>query len=144
MAPTVPLADLPGRPCPIAAALELVGERWALLVVREIAMGSVRFGDIVRGTGAPRDRVAARLKALTAAGVVERRPYQARPDRYEYVLTGSGRELLPALDALLGWGLRHVVASDDPKRQAAYRGLVEQDRDVAGQDRDEVAVPAAR
>jgi DNA-binding HxlR family transcriptional regulator len=144
VAPTVPLADLPGRPCPIAAALELVGERWALLVVREIAMGSVRFGDIVRGTGAPRDRVAARLKALTAAGVLERRPYQARPDRYEYVLTGSGRELLPALDALLGWGLRHAVASDDPKRQAAYRGLVEQDRDIAGQARDEVAVPAAR
>jgi DNA-binding HxlR family transcriptional regulator len=144
VAPTVPLADLPGRPCPIAAALELVGERWALLVVREIAMGSVRFGDIVRGTGAPRDRVAARLKALVAAGVVERRPYQARPDRYEYVLTGSGRELLPALDVLLGWGLRHAVASDDPKRKAAYPGLVEQDRDIAGQARDEIAVPAAR
>ena len=75
---------------------------------------------------------------------MERRPYQARPDRYEYVLTGSGRELLPALDALLGWGLRHAVASDDPKRQAAYRGLVEQDRDIAGEARDEVAVPAAR
>jgi DNA-binding HxlR family transcriptional regulator len=144
VAPTVPLADLPGRPCPIAAALELVGERWALLVVREIAMGSHRFSDIVRGTGAPRDRVAARLKALTVAGVVERRQYQARPDRYEYVLTGSGRELLPALDVLLGWGLRHAVASDDPKRKAAYRGLVEQDRDIAGQARDEVALPAAR
>ena len=59
---TVPLADLPGRPCPIAASLELVGERWALLVVRELWMGSSRFTDIVRGTGAPRDRVAARLR----------------------------------------------------------------------------------
>ncbi|MGZ4465451.1 MAG: winged helix-turn-helix transcriptional regulator, partial [Nocardioides sp.] len=58
---TVPLASLPGRPCPIAASLELVGERWALLVVREVALGSRRFTDIVRGTGAPRDRVAARL-----------------------------------------------------------------------------------
>ena len=62
------LAELPGRPCPIAASLEVVGERWALLVVREIALGSSRFTDIVRGTGAPRDRIAARLKVLEEAG----------------------------------------------------------------------------
>lgn len=48
-----PLAELPGRPCPIAAALEIVGERWALLVIREIALGATHFTDIVRGTGAP-------------------------------------------------------------------------------------------
>ena len=59
-----PLAELPGRPCPIAAALELVGERWALLVVREIALGSTRFSDIVAGTGAPRDRIAAAAYAM--------------------------------------------------------------------------------
>jgi len=51
---TVVLGELPGRPCPIAAALELVGERWALLVVREIALGATHFSDIVTGTGAPR------------------------------------------------------------------------------------------
>jgi DNA-binding HxlR family transcriptional regulator len=66
--PGVTLADLPGRPCLIAAALELVGERWALLIVRELALGNSRFEDIVRGTGAPRDRVAARIKALEGAG----------------------------------------------------------------------------
>ena len=71
---TVPLTDLPGRPCPIAASLELTGGPVrALLVVRELWMGSSRFTDIVRGTGAPRDRVAARLRALEAAGVIERR-----------------------------------------------------------------------
>src|ERR1044072_8873696 len=75
----VPLAELPGRPCPIAAALELVGERWALLVVREIALGATHFTDIVRGTGAPRDRIAARLKALESAGVVARSQYQTAP-----------------------------------------------------------------
>jgi DNA-binding HxlR family transcriptional regulator len=64
----IPLADLPGRPCPIAAALGLVGERWALLVVRELALGNTRFEDIVRGTGGPRDQVTARLKALRQAG----------------------------------------------------------------------------
>ena len=102
-APAAPitLADLPGRPCPIAASLELVGERWSLLVVRELSLGAHRFTAIVEGTGAPRDRIAARLKALVEAGVVERRQYQSGPDRFEYHLTESGRALVPALDALL-------------------------------------------
>lgn len=123
MSTTVPLAGLPGRPCPIAAALELVGERWALLVVREIAMGSTRFGDIVRGTGAPRDRIAARLKALEAAGVIGRTAYQQRPERFDYHLTESGRDLLSVLDALIGWGVAHAVAPDDPDRMTRYRSL---------------------
>jgi len=121
----IALATLPGRPCPIAASLELVGERWALLVVREIAMGSTRFGDIVAGTGAPRDRIAARLKTLEAAGVVERTAYQQRPERYEYHLTPSGLALLPVLDALLAWGAEHAVAPDDPKRRARYASLLD-------------------
>jgi DNA-binding HxlR family transcriptional regulator len=120
---TVPLAELPGRPCPIAASLELVGERWALLVVREIALGSTRFGDIVRGTGAPRDRIAARLKALEAAGVIGRTAYQERPERFDYHLTESGQDLLSVLDALLAWGDKHAVASDDPKRLKRYRRI---------------------
>ncbi len=76
---TVTLADLPGRPCPIAAALELVGERWALLVVREIALGATRFCDIVAGTGAPRDRIAARLKALEERRRHRRTAYHDAP-----------------------------------------------------------------
>jgi DNA-binding HxlR family transcriptional regulator len=114
------LAELPGRPCPIALSLEVVGERWALLVIREIVMGSRRFTDIVRGTGAPRDRVAARLKVLEQAGVVERRAYQDHPERFEYVLTDSGLALAPVLDALLSWGVEHVVAPDDPDRMSHY------------------------
>lgn len=115
VAPTrVVLADLPGRPCPIAASLELVGERWALLVVRELSFGVHRFTAIQRGTGAPRDRLAARLRALVGAGVVERRRYQSGPDRFEYHLTPSGRDLLPVLDALLTWGRTHAVALPSP------------------------------
>ncbi len=111
------LAQLPGRPCPIAASLEVVGERWALLVARELWMGSHRFGEIVAGTGAPRDRIAARLKVLEEAGVVERRQYQQSPPRFEYHLTASGRDLVPVLEALLTWGREHAVAPDDPLRQ---------------------------
>jgi DNA-binding HxlR family transcriptional regulator len=115
--PGVTLADLPGRPCPIAAALDVVGERWALLIVRELALGNSRFEDIVRGTGAPRDRVAARIKALEGAGVIQRIPYRAAPPRFDYQLTDSGRGLLPVLDALLAWGLDQAVRSGDPDRE---------------------------
>jgi DNA-binding HxlR family transcriptional regulator len=105
------LAELPGRPCPAAAALELVGERWSLLVVRELSFGKTRFGDIVRGTGAPRDRVAARLKTLEAVGVVEREPYQDSPVRWDYRLTEAGRALVPVIDVLKSWGEQYAVAS---------------------------------
>lgn len=113
---TVTLADLPGRPCPIAASLALVGERWSLLVIRELALGNTHFGDIVRGTGAPRDRIAARLKALEQAGVISRTAYQSAPPRFEYRLTESGRAVLPVLDALLTWGIEHALSPDDPDR----------------------------
>ena len=107
------LAELPGRPCPIAASLEVVGERWALLVVRELWMGSHQFGEIVRGTGAPRDRIAARLKVLEGVGVIARVQYQEAPDRFEYHLTESGSALIPVLTSLLAWGRQYAVP-DDP------------------------------
>ena len=118
-APFPALAELPGRPCPIAASLEVVGERWALLVVRELWMGSHRFGEIVRGTGAPRDRVSARLKVLEEAGVVARVQYQESPDRFDYHLTESGKALVPVLKALLTWGQEHAVP-DDPDLHLSY------------------------
>jgi DNA-binding HxlR family transcriptional regulator len=108
----VRLADLPGRPCSIAAALELVGDRWALLAVREVSLGNSRFSDIARGTGAPRDRLTARLNALVGAGVLERRPYSTAPPRSGYHLTPAGRDLVPVLQALLLWGERW--AADEP------------------------------
>ena len=117
---TLPLAELPGRPCPIAASLEVVGERWSLLVIRELVLGSRRFTDIVRGTGAPRDRIAARLKVLEREGVIERRVDPDRPTRHGYALTDAGAALVPVLDALLAWGLEHAVAPDDPDRMAHY------------------------
>ncbi|MFD7492602.1 winged helix-turn-helix transcriptional regulator [Streptomyces sp. NPDC059832] len=106
---TTPTVTLPGRPCSAAAALHVVGEKWALLAVREIFFGNHRFEAIARNTGAPRDRLAARLRSLEQAGVVERRPYNERPPRYEYHLTDSGRDLAPVIRALLDWGDRWVL-----------------------------------
>lgn len=106
---TAPTVTLPGRPCSAAAALHVVGEKWALLAVREIFFGNHRFEAIARNTGAPRDRLAARLRSLEQAGVVERRPYNERPPRHEYHLTESGRDLAPVIRALLDWGDRWVL-----------------------------------
>jgi DNA-binding HxlR family transcriptional regulator len=100
-----------GRPrvCSIADALEVVGERWSLLVLRELGFGVHRFRDIQINTGAPRETLALRLRKLEQAGVIERRRYCDHPPRDEYVLTGAGRELLPVLATLREWGERHVT-----------------------------------
>ena len=105
------VSELPGRFCSIAAALEVVGDRWSLLAVREVSLGQHRFGEILEGTGAPRDRLSARLSALVSAGVLEKRPYSTAPPRSGYHLTASGRGLLPVLQALLQWGDRWVADS---------------------------------
>ena len=99
-----PATPPPGRPCSIAAALQVLGEKWALLAVRELFYGNHRFDRIVRNTGAPRDRLTARLRALEEAGVVERRVYSERPLRHEYHLTEAGRDLAPLAQSLLVWG----------------------------------------
>jgi DNA-binding HxlR family transcriptional regulator len=105
------LADrAPGpRPCSIAAALGILGERWSLLAIREMSYGVHRFDQIVAFTGAPRDILAARLRRLEAEGIVERRQYSDRPARFEYHLTRAGHELLPILVALGQWGDRWAV-----------------------------------
>jgi DNA-binding HxlR family transcriptional regulator len=90
----------------------VIGEKWALLAIREISFGNRRFNAIARNTGAPRDRLAARLRGLVDAGILERREYQSTPPRAEYRLTEAGRDLVPVLRALLTWGDRWV--SDQP------------------------------
>jgi DNA-binding HxlR family transcriptional regulator len=101
--------DLDGpRACSIASALSFLGEKWAFLVVRELAIGVHRFDEIQRNTGAPRDILASRLRRLEAEGVLERRLYQERPQRYEYRLTPAGHELRPILLSLAEWGAKHA------------------------------------
>ena len=105
----------------MAAALNLIGEKWALLAVREIAFGNRRFDAIAKNTGAPRDRLAARLRTLEAAGVVERRLYSEHPPRYEYELTQAGQELRAVLTVLRAWGDKWAVDSP-PRRSSTAAG----------------------
>lgn len=102
------------RQCSIANALAVVGERWSLLAIREIFFGNRRFDEIARHTGASRDILAARLKSLVAAGVLEKRQYEAHPPRYEYTLTEAGHALQPVLLTLMDWGDRYVTSEAPP------------------------------
>jgi DNA-binding HxlR family transcriptional regulator len=96
----------------IADSLELIGERWALLIVRELFWENHRFEGIAAQTGGPRDILSARLKRLTEEGIIERRQYSERPPRSEYHLTERGRGLLPVLMAIQEWG--HANVERDP------------------------------
>ena len=94
------------RVCSMADALDVVGEKWSLLVVREVFYGVRRFEGIARNTGAPRDVLTARLRKLSEAGVLRRVQYSERPARSEYHLTEAGADLAPVLLCLLQWGRR--------------------------------------
>ncbi len=106
--------------CGLAAAVDVVGDRWSLLIVREVFFGHHRFSQIARATGAPTDRLAARLKDLVDAGILERRPYQESPVREDYHLTAAGTDLAPVLVSLFDWGNRWGGPSVEP--MARHRG----------------------
>ncbi|WP_059011156.1 winged helix-turn-helix transcriptional regulator [Streptomyces specialis] len=107
---------MPPRICSVARTLEVVGERWSLLVLREVFLGVRRFDPIREATGAPRAVLAERLRDLVAAGVLDRREYREPGTRvrHEYHLTPAGRELQPVLTALMQWGDRHLAGPGQP------------------------------
>jgi DNA-binding HxlR family transcriptional regulator len=93
-----------GQDCSIARALEIVGERWTLLIVRDVLGGLRRFDELQQSLGIARNVLAVRLDRLVEEGVLDRVPYCERPPRYEYRLTRKGRDLEAALTALRRWG----------------------------------------
>src|SRR6266571_4414119 len=98
--------------CPVARTLDIIGERWTILILRDLFReGSRKFQDFERSLApiSP-NTLSARLKRLEEAGVVERRFYEQHPPRAEYVLTDKGRQLGPVLKTLLEWGSKHTVA----------------------------------
>jgi DNA-binding HxlR family transcriptional regulator len=104
-------------PCAVASTLDLVGDKWSLLVVRDLLPGSATYGDLQNSReGIPTNILADRLKKLEGAGIIAKSPYQERPVRYAYKLTGKGRDLSDVLGALVRWGKRHI-----PDTQALLR-----------------------
>ncbi|WP_422733757.1 winged helix-turn-helix transcriptional regulator [Micromonospora sp. WMMD558] len=138
--------------CSIARAMDVVGSRSAMLIMRDALLGTRRFDDFVRRVGIGEPAMAARLKDLVAAGLLERIPYRepGQRTRHEYQLTRKGRELLPVLTALRSWGDTWAADDAGPPVLATHRGCghpvrvalrCAQGHDVTGGDIELVAGP---
>jgi DNA-binding HxlR family transcriptional regulator len=107
-------SDYSDENCSIARALELIGERWSILILRDAFMGTHRFDEFQRRLGIARNVLQSRLERLVDAGIMRRVRYQERPERFEYRLTRKGVDLWPVLVALLNWGDRHAASQGPP------------------------------
>jgi DNA-binding HxlR family transcriptional regulator len=110
-----------GQVCSIARALEVVGERWTLLILRDTAFQPRRFDDLQGRLGLARNVLTERLQRLCDEGLLERHLYQERPARYEYAQTQKARDLFPVLAALVQWGDKYY-APNGPPRLIVHRG----------------------
>jgi DNA-binding HxlR family transcriptional regulator len=113
-------SEIASQRCSIARALSVVGDRWTMLVVRELFNGNRRFGGLLTETGAPPATLSERLADLERHGVVEKRPYSPRTDRFEYRLTEQGRDLYPVLISLMAWGDRWMSDGRPPPVQLRH------------------------
>jgi len=108
-------------PCSIARTVDLVGDGWTSLVLREAFYGTTRFDDFERVLGIGRNVLSERLRRLVDEGLLERKAYQQNPPRYDYVLTAKGREFFPILAAMMAWGDRWLAPSDGPPALLRHR-----------------------
>jgi len=105
--------------CPIARTLDIIGDRWTLLIVRDLFMGKTRFKEFLASShGLPSNLLADRLKKLEQHGLVQRVIYSQHPLRAEYRLTDQGRSLAPVIEEIVRWGLDHCF-EDEPEARAA-------------------------
>ena len=101
--------------CPVACTLDVLGDKWSLLVVRDVVRGKRRYAEFLDSPeGIPTNILADRLKRLAASGVIASRRYSQHPPRLEYVLTPKGEELRPILRAMVEWGVRHAGGRTPP------------------------------
>lgn len=114
--------DYPTQFCSIASTLEVIGERWTLLIVRDVFLGVRRFEDLQRHLGVARNILQVRLERLVEEGVLVKRPYQDRPLRCEYRLTEKGADLWPVLVAMLQWGDRYALDGAERPMILQHRG----------------------
>ncbi len=114
-------ADYSRQKCAVAASLDIVGEPWTLLIIRDAFKGIARFEQWQDSLGLARNVLAARLKHLVAHGVLEQSLYCERPPRYEYVLTDKGHELRPLILHMMDWGARHVYGDEKPSVELVHK-----------------------
>jgi DNA-binding HxlR family transcriptional regulator len=114
--------DYPDQVCSIARSLEVVGERWTLLILRDAVLGLTRFEEFQESLGIASNVLTNRLKRMCDEDLLERVPDPERPGRPKYVLTDKGRELGPVLIVLMKWGDRHYPAAGGPPRLTLHAG----------------------
>jgi DNA-binding HxlR family transcriptional regulator len=114
--------DYPDQVCSIARSLEVVGERWTLLILRDAVLGLTRFEEFQDSLGIASNTLTNRLKLLCEQGVLARVPDPDRPGRRRYVLTDKGRELAPVLIVLMKWGDTHYPTPEGPPRLTLHAG----------------------
>jgi DNA-binding HxlR family transcriptional regulator len=113
------------QPCPIARTLDIIGDRWTLLIVRDLFMGKTRFNQFLESSaGLPPKVLSDRLKKLEEHGLVKRAVYSQHPLRAEYRLTDEGRTLGPVLEAMLRWGLEHCYDEEPEAREKIIRSIL--------------------
>lgn len=117
-----PRIDLSAFECSVARTLEVVGDKWTLLILRDAFYGVRRFEDFARDLGIARNVLTDRLGRLVDAGVLVRRPYEERPPRHEYRLTAKGRDLLPVLLTMLHWGDTWEPEDEDGPVDVVHEG----------------------
>jgi DNA-binding HxlR family transcriptional regulator len=110
----VEMKSLADMDCSVAQCLEVMGDKWTVLVLRDAFLGVTRFDDFCRRLGIPRNTLQSRLLRLVEAGVLARIPYSAHPPRHDYRLTPMGEDLWPVLNAMRQWGDRHAAPSGAP------------------------------
>ena len=114
--------------CPVASALDILGDRWTLVLIRDLHFGASRYNDFLSSPeGIPSNLLAERLKTMEARGIVAKEPYQTKPIRYAYRLTEMGNALYPVMKAMSDWGLQWL-----PDRKARLPEDVEWVRRVRG------------
>jgi DNA-binding HxlR family transcriptional regulator len=112
----MPIEAFAKQNCSIARTLAFLGERWTVLILRELFVGRRRFDQIQAELGVATNILSERLSTLVNEGIVERRRYSEHPERYEYRLTEKGRDLQPIMLELMKWGARHKPLGGGPMR----------------------------
>ncbi|MFL6232170.1 MAG: winged helix-turn-helix transcriptional regulator [Thermoanaerobaculia bacterium] len=130
--------------CPISSTLDLLGDKWTLLVVRDLLfLRKRRFGEFLESPeGIPTNILTDRLRRLEEHGVVEKSLYSSRPQRYEYRLTAQGAELFHVLRAMAEWGLRHLPGTTAPPEEVLLRAYEGLRRELGEGEADSAKIPS--
>lgn len=114
--------DFKRSPCPISTTLDILGDKWTLLVIRDLFLGKRLYGEFIDSPeGIPTNILADRLRRLETAGLITKEAYQERPVRYAYSLTGKGADLLPVLTEIMRWANRHIPGTAKPPAKVMAR-----------------------